>query len=180
MRPLDPEDAPLLHRWIVDPDTRRFVQNRWPLMLPDEQNWIERVQQNKNGVTLMIVAPDGTPIGTMGIGGISWIDGTGVTGSMIGEHEYRGNGYGTDAKLALLECAFNTFGLRKIRASVYESNERSYRCLRRCGYEEEGRLYRERFIEGAYHDEILMAVHREQFEVAYEAHHRRMESAKCE
>jgi RimJ/RimL family protein N-acetyltransferase len=170
MRPIEPDDAPVLERWINDPGTRRFLQNCLPLNVSDEQEFLEKQRTDPTTVTLMIVAPDGTPIGTMGMGGISWKNGIGITGSMIGECNYRERGYGTDAKLALLQYAFNTLGLRKIKASVYDFNERSYRALLRCGYHEEGRLYSERFIDGAYRDEILMAVFRDSFEESYAAH----------
>jgi RimJ/RimL family protein N-acetyltransferase len=99
----------------------------------------------------------------MGIHRINWKDRTANTGAFIGEKQYWGKGYGTDAKMVLIDYAFNTLGLRKLSSHVYAFNERSIAYSKHCGYVEEGRLIRQRFIEGEYHDEVILSLFKEQW-----------------
>lgn len=105
-------------------------------------------------------------IGIMGLHRIDWISRIATTGAIIGPSTHRGQGLGTDAKIALLEYAFNTLGLRKIMSSVLDGNERSARYSQRCGYKIEARLKEQRFKNGRYVDEIILSVFKEDFEQA--------------
>lgn len=163
LRPLLESDIPLLQKWINDPDVRQFLKRIFPAMEADEREWLERIHKNADkGVALMIVV-DGKAIGTMGLHGINWKDRFATTGAMIGEKSYWGKGYGTDAKMALLDYAFNTLGLRKIMSRVFAFNERSLAYSLHCGYRIEGRLKRQRFAHGRYWDEIILGLFRSQW-----------------
>ena len=54
--------------------------------------------------------------------------------------QHRGQGYGTEAKLLLLEYAFDRLGLNMIWAWVKERNPRSQAALRKQGYRDAGRF----------------------------------------
>ena len=97
----------------------------------------------------------------MGIHHINWVNGTATTGAIIGEVENRGKGYGTDAKMTLLNYMFNTLNLRKICSEVIEYNTRSYNYSLGCGYREEGRKIKHIFRNGQYWDLIQLAVFKE-------------------
>lgn len=97
----------------------------------------------------------------MAIHQIDWVNGTATTGAMIGEKEYWGKGYGSEAKMLLLDYAFNRLGLRKICSNVIAFNGRSKRYSEKCGYREEARRKAQFFRDGTYHDEIWLAVFRE-------------------
>lgn len=149
MRPIEMSDAEKLQMWINDPELRTFLGQYMPMGLADEKKWIESMSQNKNHIVLMIEV-DGEAIGTMGLHNINWKDRTAVTGSLIGNKNCHGKGYGTDAKMTLLKYAFDELGLRKIKSEVQATNERSRRCLERCGYKLEGTLRSETFRKGRY------------------------------
>lgn len=173
--PLEEEHAPYLQTWINDPEVRRCLMNSVPLSLAEEKEFIERRRADKNNIVLGIVADDNTFIGTMGLHRIRRIDDVAATGSMIGEKDYWSQGYGTDAKMTLLHYAFYTLNLRKVNSSVLAFNGRSKRCLEKCGYREEGVKKKEVFRDGEYHDEIMMAVFRENFDHAWNEYAARME-----
>lgn len=81
-------------------------------------------------------------------------------GAMIGEKEYWGKGFGTDAKMALLEYAFNTLGLRRVKSEALAFNKRSIAYSLHCGYVLEGTKKKEVFRDGRFHDLVFLAATR--------------------
>lgn len=158
LRPLAQDDIPLLTRWINDPEVIQYLNAYLPMMETEEENWLQNMQSSQHSDICFAIVVDEKMIGNMGIHNIDWRHRTAVTGTIIGEKEYWGYGYGTEAKMLLLAYAFNTLNLRKIRSSVLAFNERSHRYSMKCGYKEEGRLKEQLFRHGQYWDEILLAV----------------------
>lgn len=156
---VSPEMAPLLTRWINDPEIRLCLSHFFPMMEEGERDWILSLKNNKGNAVFVIVV-DGKPIGMMGLHSIDHIHGTAITGAFIGEREYQDRGYGTEAKMLLLNYAFNTLNLRKISSRVYAFNTRSIRYSEKCGYEHEATLKKQIFRKGKYWDEVLLAVFR--------------------
>lgn len=172
LRPLNKEtDLPRALVWINDPDIRANLANILPKTKKDEEAWFDRPASDKE-IVFAIDTAEGEFIGVMDIHAIDWRNGIATTGALIGESDYRGKGYGTDAKMALLGYAFNTLGLRKIRSEVYAFNTRSIAYSLRCGYKKEGRLKKEIFRNGRWWDKVLLAVFRKSYLAAarkYEA-----------
>lgn len=163
LRPLMKEDVPLLLRWINDPDITQYLNAYLPMMEADENEWFENLHKRKDHNLVCMMVVDEKPIGTMGIHGIDWKNRTAGTGALIGEKDYWGKGYGTEAKMLLLNYAFNTLNLRKICSTVLAFNKRSHAYLLKCGYAEEGRRIKQHYLKGRYWDEILMAVFKKDF-----------------
>lgn len=157
LRPLQDSDIPLLTRWINDPEVRVNLGAQLPKIEADEREFVQG--RSKSHVVLMIEV-DGKPIGTMGLHRITYPDATATTGAMIGEKAYWGKGYGSDAKMALLDYAFNTLGLRRVKSRALAFNERSVAYSAKCGYVIEGVEKEEVYRNGAYHDLVLLAVTR--------------------
>lgn len=155
LRPMIESDIPLLTKWINDPEVRKNLGTQLPKTEVDEREFVQN--RSKSNIVLMIEV-EGTPIGTMGLHGIRYPDATATTGAMIGEKSYWGKGYGTDAKMALLDYAFNTLGLRRVKSEAIVSNKRSIAYSMHCGYIVEGVKKKEVFRGGRYHDLVLLAV----------------------
>ncbi len=164
LRPVMRADLPRLLQWVNDPEVKHFVGNILPQSEHDEEEWLKRIDHNKaTDLVFVLETSEGRPIGTMSVGRINWYDRTAMTGALIGEKDCWGMGYGSDAKMSLLNFAFNTLNLRKICSGVVAYNERSVRYSLRCGYKEEGRLRAHVFRNGEYHDMVQLAVFREDF-----------------
>ena len=142
LRPLDKAtDLEFCQRWINDPGVRHFLMNAWPLSLEQEAKWFDGMINDKSNILLGIVIKESKElIGVMSLNQIDWINRTAITGSWIGDKKHRGQGYGTDAKMALLAYAFLTLNLRKICSSAIAFNDASLRFNAKCGYKEEGVL----------------------------------------
>jgi RimJ/RimL family protein N-acetyltransferase len=83
---------------------------------------------------------------------------------MIGEKEYWSKGYGTDAIRTLMRFAFERMNLNRVELSTFDFNERAQACYRKCGFVEEGRRREDRYIDGEYHDLIVMGILRYEWE----------------
>jgi RimJ/RimL family protein N-acetyltransferase len=159
LRPLETGDAPYVYRWINDPETNQYLATTGPKGFGFEEAWIESKQKpSTTDITVGICTHTGELIGTMGLHNIDPINRTAITGTLIGEEKYRGGGYGTDAKMLLLDYAFNFIGLHVVESRVIGFNDRSASYSKKCGYVEEARL-RSRFYRfGERHDEIILSV----------------------
>lgn len=160
LRLIDENDAETLVMWINDPEVTKFLGSSKPTSFEEEKKWVEDVNGKKDRLSFMIEV-EGTPIGNISIFEIDHIHRTATTGTMIGDKGYWGKGYGTEAKMLLLDYAFNVLNLRKIKSEVFVFNERSVAYAKKCGYVEEGTLKKERYYNGKYWDLVLLAVYRD-------------------
>lgn len=170
LRPIQKEDLPHFVRWMNDPEITGFLKMTLPQSEADEEKWFESISNRKDTNVILAICLVGTDelIGSMGLHKIDHMSGTAMTGSCIGRKDLWGQGYGTEAKMLLLEFAFNTLNLRKIGSAVYSVNPRSKRCLEKCGYREEGCRKKQHWRQGQYVDEFIMAVFREDFAPLWE------------
>jgi len=154
LRPFTKNDVPIVTRWINDPEVREFISTVFPQTEKQEDEWFNRLGSSDKDVVLCIETKEGAPIGIMGIHKINWVHRTCETGAIIGEKEYWGKGYGTDAKMYLLCYIFHTLNLHRVGSSVIEFNERSLNYSLHCGYQIEGRKRQHIFRKGKYWDLI--------------------------
>jgi RimJ/RimL family protein N-acetyltransferase len=86
----------------------------------------------------------------------------------IGEADYRGKGYGTDAMRVLVGYAFRELDLHRITLSVYSYNQRAIRCYEKVGFVREvvqrAALYRD----GQRFDSIIMGLLRPDWEAQHD------------
>jgi RimJ/RimL family protein N-acetyltransferase len=80
------------------------------------------------------------PIGAVGLLDVDYVNLFAETGSFFHRPDYRGSGYGSEAKQLLLEYAFDVLGLHMIQSWVYFPNTRSAAALRKQGYTEAGQV----------------------------------------
>jgi RimJ/RimL family protein N-acetyltransferase len=161
LRPVSEKDILLCVRWLNDPEIRQKIQNVLPVTEGGEREWLESLNKKSNTNVVLTIVVKGKAIGIMGIHNICWTDGTATTGAFIGEKEYQGKGYGTDAKMALLNYAFNTLNLRKIKSEVKSFNTCSLKYSKKCGYKPEGCLKKHCFANGKYWDVIILGLFKE-------------------
>ncbi len=163
LRPIEKSDLPTMQKWINDPQTNKYLSVYLPMRIEDEQDWYEKTLSSDRNIVFAIIV-DEKLVGTMGVHCIDWKDRTAVTGALIGEVEYRNKGYGSEAKMLLLNYCFNTLNLRKIKSTVFAFNKRSNAYSKKCGYRVEGRLRKEIFVNGSYIDLIQLAVFKKWWE----------------
>jgi RimJ/RimL family protein N-acetyltransferase len=163
MRALERDDLPHFVRWINDPETRRFMNLRYPISMVEEEKWWAGFLERENDHIFAIETKDGTYIGNIGLNGIERENRRAQLGIIIGDKRFWGKGYGTDAIRALLDWAFRYLNLNRISLTVFAYNERAIRCYRKAGFQYEGKMRQARYTDGQYYDELVMGVLRDEF-----------------
>ncbi len=168
LRPFTKNDIPIITRWINNPEIRQFILTVFPQSEKQEEEWFNKLGSDEKNIVLCIETTEGIPIGVMGIHKINWVNRTCETGAIIGEKEYWNKGYGTDAKMHLLNYAFNTLNLHRIGSSVIDFNKRSLQYSLHCGYKVEGKKREAIFRDGKYWDIIELGLLQEEWKPQWE------------
>lgn len=170
LRAIEREDVPRFVDWLNDPEVAYYL-GRLPLLSrAEEERWFEETLKDGRHRILAIDTKEGVHIGSIGLHNLDWKNGSGELGIMIGDKNYWGKGYGTDAVRSLLRFGFQDLNLHRIFLRVYDFNPRAIRCYEKCGLQREG-LHRDAaFINGQYHHELVMGLLRPEFEATDNKH----------
>jgi RimJ/RimL family protein N-acetyltransferase len=95
---------------------------------------------------------------------VNWNNGEAWIGIGIGESEFWGKGYGTDAMRLALRYAFHELNLRRVTLGVFEYNERAQKSYLKAGFVHEGRIREEIHRNGQRWDAVQMGILREEWE----------------
>ena len=156
------EDIPKATSFVNDEELKKLLVTNvpFPMTLWEEEEWVKSQKSSQNGSYNFAIEDIETKkyIGGCGIQEVNWLSRVATVGIMIGDKEYWGKGYGTDAMKVLMDFIFNKMNIRKIRLSTFSFNMRARKSYEKCGFEVEGILKDEIFKDGKYYDEIIMSV----------------------
>jgi RimJ/RimL family protein N-acetyltransferase len=143
LRPEEKDDAKDVVDWARREQETFFDIGRHLPTTVLHQHWTQSAQEGDHPDTIwftVCLRETDEPIGAVGLLGIDYVHMYAETGSFFHRPDYRGNGYGSEAKQLLLEYAFETLGLHMVESWVYFPNTRSAAALRKQGYRECGRV----------------------------------------
>lgn len=157
------------HRWLNNESAfwgtagnRLIVSNAQLKRWRDGQ--LERDERNPNhAIWFGIRTKSGVPLGDVELGDILPHYRVAMIGIGIGEQEYWGGGYGTDALLLIMEYAFNWLDYRKVWLSTMESNVRMQRAAEKAGFHEEARRRCFWLADGQWMDDVVYGVLQEEW-----------------
>ncbi|MEV4808002.1 GNAT family protein [Nonomuraea sp. NPDC049421] len=161
LRALEPADSEALWRWYHDPEVGRWMGSDPPISLA--QNMEKGQNRPRNTYELMQLGietlQDQTFIGYVVLGDTDFVHGEAVLQSVaIGERDFRGGGYGTDAVRVISRYTFEEMGLHRLMLWVVADNAAAVRAYRKVGFVEEGRR-REAFrSRGKRYDYLMMGL----------------------
>lgn len=163
LRPLEPDDAQAIAGFEAqETDTVLFSGGRIPhspIALRKLFDDAFKTMPPDTVAFAVCLKEEDTLIGQMGITGIDWVHRHGETFSHLAPGgEYRGKGFGTEAKHLLLEYAFEHIDLHVLTSWVFEQNERSAGALAKQGYKPAGRLKADGIKGGVYYDDLVFDV----------------------
>ncbi len=134
------------------------------LWTPKEmKDWLEKHLDELYGFSIHKLDDD-EMIGMVDLSGIDWVAGSAWVGIGIGNRDYWGKGYGTEAMRLILDFGFGYLNLRRISLNVFGYNQRAMHSYQKCGFKEEGRLRQWMIRSGERHDLIYMGILREEWE----------------
>jgi RimJ/RimL family protein N-acetyltransferase len=163
LRAIERSDIPTFVRWLNDPEVIQHLLLYLPISQAQEESWFEAQLKDQDRRILGIETLDGKLIGNIALENINWKDRNAELGIVIGEKEYWGTGYGTEAIITLLDFAFSQMNLHRVYLRVFEDNQRALHCYEKCGFKPEGRLREAHFANGKYKDELVMGILRHEF-----------------
>ena len=166
LRAYNREDIPVKLRYINDAEIAYLLTDDipYPIMLHEEEKWFESISSQADRYKFAIETIDDNHfIGGCSINDVDWKNSVATVGIFIGNKDYWGNGYGSDAMNILISFIFNQMNINKIRLICYSFNKRAIKSFEKCGFVIEGTLRKEVFKDGCYYDKIAMGIFREDF-----------------
>jgi RimJ/RimL family protein N-acetyltransferase len=122
----------------------------------------EAPRPNANMFAIRALADDRL-LGAIGYWINHWPSQEAWIGLGLGERDYRGRGYGTDAMRVLLRYLFTELNLHRASLTVFAYNPRAIRSYEKAGFTIEGRLRQTLHRDGQRYDEWVMGVLRSEW-----------------
>jgi RimJ/RimL family protein N-acetyltransferase len=172
-----------------DPETRAKAEVRWerdteyhrladgdPAQLWSEKKmkeWVEKRMQRENLHEFSIRSlprsrhdaarlADDRLIGAVGLF-VDWPRRDAWVGIAIGERDFWGKGYGTDAMRLILLYGFTELNLRRVSLAVHSYNTRARRSYEKAGFVLEGVMRGDQLKEGKRSDSVFMGILHEEW-----------------
>lgn len=151
--------SPHYFDWLQDPQVTRFLEVRHLNFSSEEiQNFINYMFEDKNNILFGIFVKNTQKhIGNIKLGPINWVYSRADIGLLIGDKEYWGKGFATEAIEAVVKVAQENLNIHRLQAGAYASNIGSIKAFKKANFDQEGLLKDYWSIDGEYEDEILLA-----------------------
>ena len=159
-------DAPQYMQWLNDAETASFLSAHLPVTMEKELEFLDSMLNSdpaKNIILGIWHKETERLIGNIGLHNIHPRDHHAMMGIFIGCKELWGKGLGREAMILLLRYCFDTLNLQKVWLEHWDHNQRGHRAYVAAGFKEVGRLRRHRFVSGAWRDQVVMDILREEF-----------------
>jgi diamine N-acetyltransferase len=168
IRALQTADLKYLNEWRNDLENKIMSQGyRLPVTMLQDEEWLKQKMSNVHGNELFLIIEEinnGMPIGLIQLTNIDYISGTAQWGFIIGDKAKRGKGYSVEAPHMLFSYAFNILNLRKLCGYPVIYNKMTLRMHQKIGVvHEEGILKKQYYLNGEYHDALILSIFREDY-----------------
>lgn len=156
------EYVPQYVEWLNDWEVSQFLMPGMPvpITLEGETAWFEsRSKDPEHNIIFAILAlPNRNLIGNCGLHKLDLKNRSAEFGIFVGDKNYWGKGYGTDATRTLLKYGFEQLGLNRIELEVYDFNPRAIRAYEKAGFRRDGIKRQALYRNDAFHDVYLMGI----------------------
>lgn len=147
--------------WFNDVETTKWMQQRYfPNTRENQLEYYHReIASSKIKIQLGIV-PIGEEniIGVISLSNIDLLNRKAEFAIMVGEKAKRGRGYASEAARLILDHGFRKLGLNKIWLGVDENNDEAIKLYRKVGFQVNGTLPEDVFLDGTFHNNIIMSI----------------------
>ena len=160
IRAIERSDMPMLQEWANDPEIQRLIGGwHFPTSADDQENWFAALNCSSNNQRFSIETDDLGLIGTTNLVSIDWKNRTAFHGTLIGNPQVRGKGYGIDTIMAIMRFAFDDLGLEHLDSDIIEYNKRSMKTYtKNCGWKVHGVRPKWYFRSGQRWDKVLIGI----------------------
>jgi len=154
--------------WDRDTEMHRLADED-PAQLWSEKKlkeFIEKDGESKNEhafrFSIRTLAEDKL-IGVVSLWVHSWTHSDASIGIIVGDREYWGKGYGTDAMRLIVQYGFVELNLRRISLGLHAYNEHALKSYLKVGFQLEGRTRGDGLRDGIRYDSLWMGILREEW-----------------
>lgn len=159
--------AKAMVHWDRDSEQHRLADTE-PAQLWSEKKlkeFIEKSAENSQMFRFSIYTlAEDKLIGGVGLWLDTWSHADAWLGITVGDREYWGRGYGTDAVRLAVQYGFWELNLRRISLALHAYNERALKSYQKIGFQLEGRMRGEGLRDGIRYDSLWMGILREEWE----------------
>jgi RimJ/RimL family protein N-acetyltransferase len=159
-------------RWSRDSEYLRLLDMapNIPRSMKSTQDWLDKEMENDSlefYYFTIHTLEDDRLIGDTNLDSVRWKNGDTFIGIALGERDYWGKGYGTDAMRLMLRFAFTELNLHRVSLDVFEYNTRAIRSYEKVGFKHEGRLRQAVHRDGQRCDLLYMGILRTEWMEKY-------------
>jgi RimJ/RimL family protein N-acetyltransferase len=161
-----PEDAQHFAVWNEDTEFMRQMDTDYvrPRNVQDHEEMIKNMRSGDNNMLFHIRTLDGDRLlGFVAIHSIEWNNQAGLISIGIGDPDYRGKGYGSEALCLALNYAFNELNLYRLGLDVIGSNTRAIRAYEKLGFKHEGAMREAVYRDGVRVTRVIMGMLRQEW-----------------
>jgi len=167
LRPYQKTDIEDLMKWVNDEEVTRYLGSQMtpPASRSGEEAFLEMAMTHSETHKVFAIETMAREYaGGIDLRVIDQIDRRAEVGIVIGVKDFWGRGYGTEAMRLMLRFAFGRLNLNRVSLRVFDYNQRAIKSYEKCGFIKEGLLRQDRYYDGQYHDTLVMAILRREFE----------------
>jgi RimJ/RimL family protein N-acetyltransferase len=161
-----PEDHDTMAKWTNNLEYWRMYDSD-PARPRGADYWADQDKEDKdskNSFSFRIrTLEDDKLIGITGVW-VNWSHQSCWLSIAIGEPEYWGRGYGSDALTLVINYVFRELNLYKITLNVFSYNTRAIRAYEKVGFVHEGTIRSTLFRDGQHYDMVYMGILRTEWE----------------
>ncbi|MEP6851657.1 MAG: GNAT family protein [bacterium] len=159
LEPMGPQHFEGMWGSLGDPEMRRLTGTHRTFTEPDVRAYLDRLVNNDERADFaMIRTSDKRYLGEAVLNELDEANRAMNFRIALASADLLGHGYGTRATQAVLDFGFDLVRLHRIALGVYAFNPRAEHVYTRCGFLREGRHRDALHWDGAWHDEITMAI----------------------
>ncbi len=161
------KDAETIAQWSRDDEYSRLLDTapaRFYLTADIKEEMAKWEGKLDNLIFTIRTLSDDRLIGFVELDGIQWANGDSFLGIGIGDRDYRGKGYGTDAMRVVERYAFTELNLHRLSLNVFGYNTRALRSYEKAGFSVEGRAREVLNRDGRRWDLIFMGILKSEWE----------------
>jgi len=159
LRPASPDDAEARFALGTDADIVRMfgvsLADAKPMTRDAAEQWAQGLAKKPHG---WVIEVEGRLVGEIKLHSINAQDQRASMAIAIYDRILLGMGIGTEAIHLLLRHAFCEMKLHRIGIRVLAYNDRAIRSYAKCGFIVEGRERETAFVDGKWHDDLMMGL----------------------
>lgn len=159
LRPITREDTDNIIRWRNSDSVRPYFIYQKPFTREGHEEWLRTMIDSKRGYQFIICEKDtDRAIGSTYFRDYNREHNKIEYGMFIGEKTEVGRGVGTEVVKLTLRYAFEELGIHKVFCRIYADNLASVKSCEKGGFVREAYLEDDVYVNGAYHDMVLLGV----------------------